>query len=127
MVRHIVSKQENLLKSPILVGRWPEQVFVSGDSSHLISRFCGVVLGPTTNYKMVSEPPPISIGPPAIRFLLLGHPPFISHTPSPIMLGVRVVLKSPSHITKRNNKLEVKCYHIVNYCKRGTPNIVIYK
>jgi len=46
--------------------------------AHLTNRFCGIVLGPSTISKMVSEPPPRSVGPPAIRFPLLGHPQFIS-------------------------------------------------
>ncbi|AES76790.1 hypothetical protein MTR_6g087100 [Medicago truncatula] len=31
-------------------------MFISGGNPHLTSRFCGVVLGPTTISKMVSEP-----------------------------------------------------------------------
>jgi len=27
---------------------WPDNVFISGGNPHLTSRFCGVVLGPTT-------------------------------------------------------------------------------
>jgi hypothetical protein len=42
-----------------------------------------------------SEPHPRSVDPPAIRFPLSGHPSFIL-APSPIMLGVRVCIKSPT-------------------------------
>jgi len=36
---------------------WSDSVFISGDNHHLISWFCGLVLGPTTISKMVSESP----------------------------------------------------------------------
>jgi len=36
------------------------------------------VLVPTTKFKMVLDPPSRSIGPPAIRFMISGHPLFIS-------------------------------------------------
>ncbi|AES97725.1 hypothetical protein MTR_5g059000 [Medicago truncatula] len=65
-------------ESPTSNKTWPDNVFISGGNTHLTSRFCGVVLDPTTIFKMVSEPPPRSIGPPAIRFPLSGHPPFMS-------------------------------------------------
>jgi len=42
--------------SPTLDMRWPDNVFMSGGSPHLTSRFGGAVLGPTTISKMVSEP-----------------------------------------------------------------------
>ena len=35
---------------------WPKHQFISGGNPHLTSRFCEVVLGPTTISKMVSEP-----------------------------------------------------------------------
>ncbi|KEH23647.1 hypothetical protein MTR_7g091670 [Medicago truncatula] len=35
---------------------WPDNVFISGGNPHLTSRFCGVVLVPTTISKMLSEP-----------------------------------------------------------------------
>jgi hypothetical protein len=44
---------------------------------------------------MISEPHPRFVEPPAIRFPLLDHPPFI-HAPCPIMLGVRVGIKCPT-------------------------------
>ncbi|AES74177.1 hypothetical protein MTR_3g116670 [Medicago truncatula] len=44
------------VKSPISDRTWPDNVFISGGNPHLTSRFCGVVLGPTTISKMVSEP-----------------------------------------------------------------------
>jgi len=44
------------VKSPTSDRIWPDNVFISGGIHRLISRFCGVVLGPTTFSKMVSEP-----------------------------------------------------------------------
>ncbi|AES68760.1 hypothetical protein MTR_3g014560 [Medicago truncatula] len=41
---------------------WPDSVFISGGNPHLKSRFCGVVLGPTTISKMVSESLQDSLG-----------------------------------------------------------------
>ncbi|KEH42035.1 hypothetical protein MTR_1g060110 [Medicago truncatula] len=43
-------------ESPTSDMRWSDNVFISGGNSHLVSRFCGVVLGPTTLSKMISEP-----------------------------------------------------------------------
>jgi len=43
------------VKSPTWDRWWPGNVFISGGNPHLTSRFCGVVLGPTTISKMVSE------------------------------------------------------------------------
>jgi len=43
-------------KSPTSDMTWPDNVFISGGNPHLTSQFCGVVLGPTTISKMVSEP-----------------------------------------------------------------------
>ena len=34
---------------------WPDNVFISGGNPHLISRFCEVVLGPTTIVSMHSQ------------------------------------------------------------------------
>jgi hypothetical protein len=42
--------------------RWPDNVFISGGNPHLTSRFYGVVLGPTTISKIVSEPIQNSLG-----------------------------------------------------------------
>ncbi|KEH23235.1 hypothetical protein MtrunA17_Chr7g0243841 [Medicago truncatula] len=58
------------VKSPTSDRTWSDNVFISGGNPHLTSRYCGVVLDPTTISKMVSEPPPRSVGPPAIRFPL---------------------------------------------------------
>ncbi|AES98012.1 hypothetical protein MTR_5g063070 [Medicago truncatula] len=52
--------------------------FISGDNPHLTSWFCGIMLGPTTISKVVSEPTPRFVGPPAIRFSPSGHPSFMS-------------------------------------------------
>jgi len=43
------------VKSPTSDMTWPDNVFISEVNPHLISWFCGVVLGPTTISKMVSE------------------------------------------------------------------------
>jgi len=40
------------VKSPTLEVILPEQVFISGGTPHLTSRFCWVVQGPTTNSKI---------------------------------------------------------------------------
>jgi len=53
------------------------------------------MLGPTTNSKMVSEPPSRSVGPHAIWFPLFIH--IYIHAPSPIVLGVMGGVKE-SHI-----------------------------
>ncbi|RHN60197.1 hypothetical protein MtrunA17_Chr4g0022961 [Medicago truncatula] len=70
-------------------------MFISGDNFHLTSRFCGVVLGPTTISKMVSEP----LQDP-LDYLLSGfhiEPRTIYvHEPSPIVLVVRGCVKSPT-------------------------------
>jgi hypothetical protein len=50
-----------LLKSPASDRRWSDNVFISRGNPHITSWFCGVVLGSTTSFKMVSEPPPRSI------------------------------------------------------------------
>jgi len=42
------------VKSLILDERWSEQVFIRGESSHITIRFCGVELGLTTKFMMVS-------------------------------------------------------------------------
>lgn len=55
----------------------PEHVLISGDNLHPTVGFVGMKLGPTTFLNMVSESRLRSSGPPAIRFLLSGHPPFI--------------------------------------------------
>jgi len=36
------------VKSPTSDRTWSDNVFISGGNYHLTSRFCGVVLGPTT-------------------------------------------------------------------------------
>ncbi|RHN59589.1 hypothetical protein MtrunA17_Chr4g0014961 [Medicago truncatula] len=36
------------VKSPTSVRSWSDNLFISGGNPHLISRFCGVVLSPTT-------------------------------------------------------------------------------
>jgi len=41
------------VKSPTSDRRWPDNVFISGGNPHLTSRFCGVVLGPTTISKRI--------------------------------------------------------------------------
>ena len=42
----------HIVKSlPLDIKRWYAQVFISGGNPDLTSRFCGVVLGPTTNSK----------------------------------------------------------------------------
>jgi len=46
----------NSVKSPTSDRWWPDNVFISGGNPHLTSRFCVVVLGPTTISKMVSKP-----------------------------------------------------------------------
>jgi len=45
----------NIVKSSTSDRWWPDNVFISGGDPYLTSRFCGVVLGPTTISKMVSE------------------------------------------------------------------------
>jgi len=72
-------------------------VFISGGNLHLTNRFCEVVLGPTTIFKTVSEPSPRSVRPPAFKFPLSGHPPFIFtlHMFIPGHEG-GVLLKSPT-------------------------------
>ena len=72
---HVI-ESEQLVKSLTSVRSWPDNLFISGGNPHLTSRFCGVVLGPTTISKMVSEPLHNS-GPPVIRFPLSGHPSFM--------------------------------------------------
>jgi len=44
------------VKSPTSDRTWSDNVFISGGNPHLTSRFCGVVLGPTTISKMLLEP-----------------------------------------------------------------------
>lgn len=55
-----------------------EHVFISGDNPHFTNRFYRVVLVPFTISMMISESPSRSIGSPAIRFQLSGHPSFMS-------------------------------------------------
>jgi len=50
-----VGHEGGVLKSPTSVERWPEQVLKSGGNPHLTGRFCGVVLVPTTNSKLVMQ------------------------------------------------------------------------
>ena len=61
------------VKSPTSVKIWPDNVFLSWGNLHLTSRFCGVVLGPTTISKIVSEPLQDPLG-----HLVSDHPPFMS-------------------------------------------------
>ncbi|MCI24974.1 hypothetical protein A2U01_0046162, partial [Trifolium medium] len=51
---------------------------------------------PTLNSKMVSEPPPRSAGPPAIKFLIGSSTTHIG-TRSPIVVGARGCVKK-SHV-----------------------------
>lgn len=53
-------------------------MFINVGFSHLTSQFCIVELDPTTISKIVLEPPPRSVGQPAIKFPLSDHPPFMS-------------------------------------------------
>ena len=54
--RFSVLSVRGCVKSPTSNKRWPDNVFISGGNPHLTSRFCGVVLGPTTISKMLLEP-----------------------------------------------------------------------
>jgi len=73
-----------MLRVPHRIGVGLTNVFMSGGNPHLISRFCGVVLGPTTISKMISELLQDPLG-----HLLSGsaiEPPTIYvHEPSPIV------------------------------------------
>jgi hypothetical protein len=75
-IRCLILSVRGCVKSPTSVRSWPDNLFISGGNPHLTSRFCGVVLGPTTISKMVSEPLHDS-GPPVVRFPLSGHPSFM--------------------------------------------------
>jgi len=54
--QHFKSKVCLVVKSPTLDERRLEYMFIPRGNPHLISQLCGVVLGPITNFKMVSEP-----------------------------------------------------------------------
>ena len=61
LVYHFISNianrnQKDSVKSPTSDRGWLDNVFISEGNHRLTSQFCGVVLGPTTIFKMVSEP-----------------------------------------------------------------------
>jgi len=85
----------NIVKSPTSDRRWPDNVFISGGNPHLISRFCRIVLGPTTISKMVSEPLQDPLGH-YYQVSTIRSPTIYVHEPSSIMLVVRRCVKSPT-------------------------------
>ncbi|MCI04595.1 nardilysin-like, partial [Trifolium medium] len=64
-------------KSPLSV-RLRDGLNMSRGNLDLTRRFSKIELGPTPNYKVVSQSSLRFVGPLAIRFRLSGHPPFIS-------------------------------------------------
>ena len=59
---YYVSISISNVKSPTSVRSWLDNLFISRGNPHLTSRFCGVVLGPTTISNMVSGPLHDSLG-----------------------------------------------------------------
>lgn len=82
---------------------------------------------PNYNSKMVLEPRSKSVGSPAIKFPLSGHPPFYFHTLSPIVLAVRGVLGISNQtiyglnlclgeiLTSQDGLLGEDCCHLYTY------------
>ena len=97
MVKLNVSKREfeNMVKSPTSDRTLPDNVFISGGNHRITSRFCGVVLGPTTIFKMLSQPlqDPWII---CYQVSAIGPPTIYVHEPSPIVLVVMECVKSPT-------------------------------
>jgi len=86
---------DEIVKRPTSDRTWPDNVFISGGNPHLTSRFCGVVLDPTTISKMVSEPLQDPLGH-LLSGSAIGPPTIYVHEQSPIVLVVRGCVKSPT-------------------------------
>ncbi|AES76280.2 hypothetical protein MTR_6g074890 [Medicago truncatula] len=74
--RHLSSHCKITVKIPTSVRSWPDNLFISGGNPHLTSRFCGVVLGPTTISNMVPSLFTILCAT-CYRFPLSDHPSFM--------------------------------------------------